>query len=116
MSTTSTARSHSEDPRVRRFVKDSWPGVSELPHYERPLKLNFGDDTIMTRDEKQYWVDCYDRNGVPILWEKGDIAVVCNYRWAHGRPTYDLKPGEKRELGVIIGNTFERRGQVEGKH
>ena len=61
-------------------------------------------------------MDCYDKNGVPILWEKGDIAMVCNWRWAHGRPTYDLLPGEKRDLGVIIGSTFTRRGMVEGKN
>merc|ERR1719195_1755825 len=43
---------------------DSWPGVKELPHWERPLKLTFGDDEVMTRDEKQQWVDHYDNNGV----------------------------------------------------
>ena len=25
---------------------DSWPGVKELPHWERPLKLTFGDDEV----------------------------------------------------------------------
>lgn len=94
---------------------DSWPGVMDLPHWERPLKLNFGDDSVMTREEKQLWVDAYDNNGVPLLWEKGDIGMICNWRWAHGRPTYHLKEGEKRELGVIIGKTFERVGQLEGK-
>lgn len=32
---------------------DSWPGVSDLPHWERPLKLNYGDDSVMTREDKQ---------------------------------------------------------------
>ena len=70
----------------------------------------------MTREDKQFWVDCYDNNGIPILWEKGDLAIICNYRTAHGRPQYDLLPGEKRELGVILGETYERRGAIEGKN
>lgn len=94
---------------------DSWPGVKDLPHWERPLKLTFGDGEVMTRDEKQQWVDCYDKNGIPILWEKGDLAIICNYRTAHGRPKYDLKKGEKRELGVILGETFQRQGEIDGK-
>jgi len=95
---------------------DSWPGLKDLPHWERPLKLTFGDGEVMTREDKQKWVDCYDKNGIPIIWEKGDIAIICNYRTAHGRPTYDLLPGEKRELGVILGETFERQGGIEGKY
>ncbi|CAD7940231.1 unnamed protein product [Amoebophrya sp. A120] len=94
---------------------DSWPGVKELPHWERPLKLTFGDGEVMTRDEKQLWVDCYDQNGIPLLWEKGDIGIICNYRTAHGRPQYALSKGEKRELGVMLGETFKRQGELDGK-
>lgn len=94
---------------------DSWPGVKELPHWERPLKLTFGDDEVMTRAEKQQWVDHYDNNGVPILWKKGDLAICCNYRTAHGRPRYSLNKGEKRELGVFLGTTYERQGALPGK-
>jgi len=94
---------------------DTWPGVKSLPHWERPLKLTFGDGEIMSRDQKQFWVDCYDKNGLPILWQKGDLAIICNYRTAHGRPKYDLAAGEKRELGVILGETFSRQGALEGK-
>jgi len=25
---------------------DTWSGVKRLPHHERPLKLNFGDDEV----------------------------------------------------------------------
>lgn len=94
---------------------DSWPGLRDLPHHERPLKLTFGDGEIMTRDEKQLWVDCFDKNGVPVMWGKGDLAIICNFRTAHGRPKYELAKGEKRELGVILGETFERVGRLEGK-
>jgi hypothetical protein len=94
---------------------DTWPGLKDLPHWERPLKLNFGDGEVMTREEKQFWVDCYDQNGIPINWNKGDLAIVDNRRWLHGRPGYQLKEGEKRELGVVIGEVFEREHEREGK-
>jgi hypothetical protein len=94
---------------------DSWPGVVNLPHEERPLKLNFGDDSVMTRQEKQEFVDAYDNFGFPIPWEQGDVALLCNFRTAHGRPAYELEKGEKRELGVVLGNLFGRKGAVDGK-
>jgi len=94
---------------------DTWPGVMDLPHWERPLKLNFGDDEVMTREEKQEFVDVYDRHGVPIYWKKGDISVICNFRTAHGRPQYGLEDDEKRELGVVLGETFSRVGDLPDK-
>jgi hypothetical protein len=87
---------------------DTWPGVKALPHWDRPLKINVGDDEVLTRDEKQAWIDCYDNAGVPVYWRQGDLAVVCNYRWAHGRPQYGLEPDEKRELGVVLGEAYTR--------
>ena len=52
--------------------------------------------------------------GYPIKWQKGDIAVVCNWRWAHGRPKITLDENERRELGVVLGPTFARVGQKDG--
>lgn len=94
---------------------DTWPGVMELPHWERPLKLNFGDDEVMTREEKKLFCHVYDKGGVPLNWKRGDIGVVCNFRFAHGRPAYHLENGEKRELGVVLGETFSRVGDLPNK-
>jgi hypothetical protein len=88
---------------------DSWPKVMHLPYEERPLKLTFGDDTEMSREEKKLFVDVYDRFGTPIQWQPGDIAIVCNFRFAHGRPSIHLQPGQQRELGVLIGEEFQRQ-------
>lgn len=52
---------------------------------------------------------------MPCLWQAGDISLVCNYRWAHGRPAVDLMPGEHRELGVMLGAPIKRVGQKPGK-
>ncbi len=94
---------------------DTWPKVMHLPYDERPLKLTFGDGSEMTREEKQLFVDVYDRFGIPINWQQGDVAIVCNYRFAHGRPGIHLEDGEQRELGVLLGETFERVGDLSGK-
>lgn len=94
---------------------DSWPNVMHLPYDERPLSLTFGDGTEMTRAEKQLFVDIYDRFGIPVDWAVGDVVIVCNYRFAHGRPGIHLGDGESRELGVLIGEAYERVGDVEGK-
>jgi len=94
---------------------DTWPKVMHLPYEQRPLKLTFGDLSEMTYAEKALFVDVYDRFGVPINWKQGDVAVVCNYRFAHGRPSIHLEDGEQRELGVLLGETFNRVGDLDGK-
>lgn len=94
---------------------DGWPKVMHLPYDQRPLKLTFGDLSEMTRAEKALFVDIYDRFGVPIDWNVGDLALVCNYRWAHGRPGIVLEGDEQRELGVLLGETFERVGDRADK-
>mgnify|MGYP001817715274 FL=1 len=94
---------------------DTWPKVKHLPYDQRPLKLTFGDLSEMTRAEKALFVDVYDRFGIPINWNVGDVAVVCNWRWAHGRPGIQLEPGQRRDLGVLIGESFDRVGDLDGK-
>ena len=94
---------------------DAWPKVMHLPFEQRPLKLTFGNGEEMTRQEKQLFVDIYDRFGIPIQWQVGDIAIICNYRFAHGRPSIHLENGEERELGVLIGEAFDRVETAEGK-
>lgn len=94
---------------------DSWPNVMHLPYDERPLALTFGDGTEMTRDEKRLFVDVYDRFGMPVDWAVGDVVIVCNYRFAHGRPGIHLADDEARELGVLIGESYERVGDLDGK-
>jgi len=88
---------------------DSWPGIQDIPQELRPLEMFFGDDTPFTLEEKQAWTDAYDLFGIPLPWQAGDVAVLCNMRFAHGRPGVHLEPGEQRELGVMLGPLFERQ-------
>lgn len=94
---------------------DSWPALKEIPQELRPMDMLFGDDTPISLEEKQLWTDAYDTFGIPIEWAAGDVAVFCNMRFAHGRPGVELLPGEKRELGVMLGGLFERQETREGK-
>ncbi|NNC76548.1 MAG: syringomycin synthesis regulator SyrP [Woeseiaceae bacterium] len=94
---------------------DTWPKVMHLPYSERPLALTFGDGSEMSREEKQQFVDVYDRFGIKLDWSVGDVLIVCNFRFAHGRPRVNLQPGEERELGVLIGEAYQRAGHRDGK-
>mmetsp|Transcript_106320 Transcript_106320/g.159032 ORF Transcript_106320/g.159032 Transcript_106320/m.159032 type:complete len:100 (+) Transcript_106320:188-487(+) len=95
---------------------DMWEGIKDVPIDKRPFKITFGDDSELAWEEKKLIVDLYDKYGIHTgLNEVGDIAIVCNYRFAHGRPAINLEEGEKRELGVILGQKFDRQGAIEGK-
>jgi hypothetical protein len=94
---------------------DTWPLVQHLPFRDRPLHMTYGDDSEFTRDELQKFIDAYDKFGTKLDWERGDVAVICNYRFAHGRPGIVLAEGETRKLGVLLGEQFERVGQLNDK-
>ena len=78
---------------------------------ERPLKMTYGDDSDFTREELKEYIEAYDAAGLPIKWEPGDVLVICNLRWAHGRPSYQLGPNEQRTLGVVLGPPMDKVGQ-----
>lgn len=94
---------------------DAWPQVAHLPPEQRPLRLTFGDDSEFSLDELRQFVQVYDQFGTPIDWRVGDVAIICNYRFAHGRPGIELAPGENRELGVLLGDSFDRVGDLPDK-
>mmetsp|Transcript_1962 Transcript_1962/g.4118 ORF Transcript_1962/g.4118 Transcript_1962/m.4118 type:complete len:252 (-) Transcript_1962:85-840(-) len=94
---------------------DNWPGIMDVPQEERPLEMFFGDDEPFTLEEKQLWTDAYDKFGVPLPWKEGDVAVFDNMLFAHGRPGINLLPGEKRELGVVLGKFYELQEHRDDK-
>jgi hypothetical protein len=89
---------------------DTWPLVQHLPYEERPLHMTFGDDSEISADEIRQWIDLYDEFGMPINWSQGDVGIICNYRFAHGRPGIHLADGETRQLGVVLGDQYDRVG------
>ena len=101
--------------RVDLFITKPGIVVQHLPYGERPLHMTFGDGTEFTRDELEQFIKVYDDFGTPIDWRVGDVAVICNYRFAHGRPEIKLEDGESRRLGVLLGEQFDRIGQRNDK-
>ena len=95
---------------------DTWKGISEIEPKNRPISLEYGDNTQLSYEDKKIFSEVYDKNGTKITWNNpGDIMILCNKRFAHGRPPYILQPGESRTLGVILGNRFKRIGQKKNK-
>lgn len=92
---------------------DTWKGVSSVAPEKRPLQMTFGDGSPISVDELRQWVDAYDRGGIRVRWEQGDVLAFCNYRFAHGRPAYNLHPWEQRQIGVVLGEKFMRIGAAE---
>lgn len=89
---------------------DTWRGVDTVPPEKRPLQMTFGDGSPFTVDELRAWTALYDKGGIRVRWQTGDILAFCNYRFAHGRPAFDLRPWEERQIGVILGKKFQRVG------
>jgi hypothetical protein len=91
---------------------DTWKGVASVPPEKRPLQMTFGDGDPISLQELRQWVSAYDRGGIRVQWETGDIVAFCNYRFAHGRPAFNLNPWEERQIGVILGEKYQRVGQL----
>jgi len=92
---------------------DTWQGVHDVPPEKRPLQMTFGDGTPFTLEELRQWVSLYDDGGIRVQWEQGDVLAFCNYRYAHGRPAFSLQKWEERQIGVVLGEKFQRVGALE---
>ena len=95
---------------------DTWPGVRDLQPIDRPIKMTYGDLSPITWDDWKLWIELSDEYGFPVQWKQGDAVIVCNYRFAHGRPAIELQPGEQRELGVVLGTFYDRVGVLPDKY
>ena len=92
---------------------DAWPVLMDLVPEERPMQLWFGDDTPLVPEERKQLMDVHDNHGIPIDWQEGDVAMICNRRFAHGRPAINILPGENRKIGVKLGKGFTRQGDTQ---
>mmetsp|Transcript_39371 Transcript_39371/g.124961 ORF Transcript_39371/g.124961 Transcript_39371/m.124961 type:complete len:391 (+) Transcript_39371:142-1314(+) len=92
---------------------DTWKGVADVPPEKRPLQMTFGDGSPISVEELKQWVRLYDRGGIRVRWQTGDIVAFCNYRYAHGRPAFELRSWEERQIGVMLGEKFQRMGALD---
>mmetsp|Transcript_26011 Transcript_26011/g.41791 ORF Transcript_26011/g.41791 Transcript_26011/m.41791 type:complete len:204 (-) Transcript_26011:331-942(-) len=72
MSTTRMARSHNDEPRVRRLVKDSWPGVSMT---SRPGMLR--SKIPLVSCFVRSWMAVSGMNVAPICWVMPPASPSC---------------------------------------
>ena len=101
---------------------NSWPGFEKMPCFdnltdatpqERPLKMTLGNGREFTRLELQELINVYGKSSIRVDWEKGDIVIICNYRFAHGRPRHNTERDGEREIRVCLGPVFDRIGPSE---
>ncbi|XP_063723257.1 uncharacterized protein LOC134851208 [Symsagittifera roscoffensis] len=95
---------------------DTHPQVNTTPDNERPHILKFGDGSDLSNEEVSQILDISANQGFKHSWKPGQSVLSCNYRFMHGRPGMSLNPGEVRQLGVVLGERFERVGPVPGKY
>mmetsp|Transcript_81381 Transcript_81381/g.226663 ORF Transcript_81381/g.226663 Transcript_81381/m.226663 type:complete len:414 (-) Transcript_81381:104-1345(-) len=89
---------------------DMWPGLKYFDQSHRPFQMTFGDDSLFSEEFLAFFCSTLDKYGIRVPWRVGDVSMMCNYRWVHGRPGFCKKPGEERELAVMLGERFYREG------
>ena len=93
---------------------DLWPGLKTFDQSHRPFQMTFGDDSLFDADFLDFFCGILDKYGVRVPWQVGDISMMCNFRWLHGRPGFVKKAGQERELAVMLGERFYRQGARAG--
>merc|ERR1712131_157115 len=85
---------------VGPHLHDFYPGVCELSYANsfeemdencRPIMATFGGGQPYERQDYLNIRDAYDEGAFPVGgangMDEGDIVIVCNRRFAHGRPS-----------------------------
>jgi hypothetical protein len=65
-----------------------------------PRDCTFGDGSPIGDDEMRHLLDVYRRRQIAMAWRPGDLLVLDNVLWAHGRNAYR---GRRRML-VAMGS------------
>lgn len=65
-----------------------------------PRNCTFGDGTPIPEADMRHILDVYRRNQVVFPWAQGDVLVLDNVMWAHGRNPYE----GRRTMLVALGS------------
>lgn len=84
------------DPGVRATLEHSATGVGF------PRDCTFGDGSPIGDDEMRHLLDMYRRHQVVFPWRPGDLLVLDNVLWAHGRNPY----AGRRTILVAMGSLY----------
>ncbi len=76
-----------------------------LPYIERPLHSLWGNGEEFTKEEIQTIKILYQQNSIRFEWKEGDIIIVDNLWWAHGRyPFFG-----NRKILALMGIPWKRQ-------
>ena len=85
----------------------SWPLLGEWKDSELPLHMTYGDGAPIKSEEREKWWRAVHANCMRVDWKKGDLLVLCNLRWAHGRPEA-ISSSLGRKINVTFGSRLRR--------
>jgi hypothetical protein len=85
----------------------SWPSLGSWKKEELPLRMTYGSGGDISSDDRDAWWRAVHARSLRIDWKRGDLLVLCNLRWAHGRPVA-LSGSVGRQLAVTFGTKMRR--------
>jgi hypothetical protein len=62
--------------------------VNEVGAKNLPRNAYYGDGAEIEKDVLEHIRDCYEKEKISFLWQKGDLMMLDNVLFAHGRETY----------------------------
>lgn len=89
---------------------DQWPPFNTLPDEQRPLNMTFGDGASFSQEDILQIYSAYNSASLALNWNRVDLFLLDNLRWAHARPSYHIKEYEERIMGVTMGMMKQRFG------
>jgi len=78
--------------------------MQEIPDHLRPFTLTFGDGEKFTNEELDVLHKSFDGACYNYYYEEGEMVIIDNLLWQHGRLPFAAPPGRKRNLAVILGD------------
>ena len=88
---------------------DKWAEMAHPNMVDRPFHFQYGNGEEFSDEDIEIIHAAFAKYRVAIQWENGLIAILDNVRWTHARLAYTLFPGDKRILGVALGNPVKDR-------
>jgi len=81
---------------------DGWEPFTSMPPHLQPFTTYWGDGTPFSEVEMQTLKRLHEEHLFIRPWKQGDLHVLDNLRWAHGRTPYT--PGDTRVICVMMGD------------
>lgn len=81
------------------------PGLKKYPMKERPFYTTWGNGEELSTEDFNEFVAVDTKYQLAVNYEEGDIFLIDNIKFKHGRTPYQ----GKRKVGVLMGNPVSRK-------